>query len=432
MLLIPGAIKTKTTGDVTQNVTQATSHNYLTSNNQLLLTFGGGVVNAQTRNDTIVYTCKDKANRQRSNICMHSKVLTYMAGDPNDKCRTDHFPTGMPGNNNYYILNTHHATGRSLHSDAVVTAKTAMGGAFGADYLRLNGQGLINLAVSELRPDLTTMSLPNFFLELDDIPRLFQLWKFKLGKARQLARDAKKLANNAAGANLNWSFGWKPLIGDLQAIVSILLNVTQEIDQFEKAVNELFHRSKSMLSESDSVSGNNQYLAETRTTWEGEVSRNVVAHLVYRAMPPAQLKGLKKTLKVLTAALGFELNPRIIWDALPFTFVLDWFFEVGSFLNMYRIDTYQLPILYVDSYLQYKELVRIESSTEICYGRSDFSSWPRSHGIVTSSVFFHRMPILPDYTTLSGLGWKSPTTKQTVLLVSLATVLTGLPSKKKF
>lgn len=430
MLLIPGATKTKTTGDVTKSVTQPVSNYYLTSNNSLIGTFGGGSLVVDTSNKTITYTTKDKANRQRSNICMHTKVRTYMAGDATAISRTDHLPHGQPANNNYYLLCSHHATGMSLHSNAVVTAKSAMTGAFGADYLRLNGQGLINLAVSELRPDLTTMSLPNFFLELDDIPRLFQLWKFKLGKARQLARDANKLAKNAAGAHLSWSFGWKPLIGDLQNIVSILLNVTQEIDQFEKAVNELFHRSKSMVSEASNVSGSTAYLAETMTNWSGSVDRSVVAHLVYRAMPPAQLKGLKKTLKVLTAALGFELNPRIIWDALPFTFVLDWFFEVGSFLNMYRIDTYQLPILYVDSYLQYKERVKIESSTQICYGRTDFVIWPRSHGVTTDSEFFHRMPILPDYTTLSGLGWKSPTTKQLLLSVSLATVLTPLVKKK--
>lgn len=425
MLLIPGAIRTKTTGTITGGVTQTVSHNYLTSNDSLLLTFGGGFVNTSERNDTITYTCSDKANRQRSNWCLHSRAHTYMVGDPDVKVRTDHFPAGQPALNNYYVLNTQHATGRGVHPQAVLSAKSAIGGHFGSDYLRQNGQGLINLAVSELRPDLTTMSLPNFFLELDDIPRLFQLWKYKLKEAQTLAQTANSIGKNLAGANLNLSFGWKPLVADLQAIVDILFNVTQEIEQFESAINKLFHRSKTMVTDSSHVSGSTAYLPETMTNWEGDIRRDVTAHLVYRALPPAQLKGLKKTLKTLQAALGFELNPRIIWDALPFTFVLDWFFEVGSFLNMYRIDTYQLPILYVDSYLQYKEQFRVGSNTQICYGRSDFAPWPRSHETVTNDAFFHRMPILPDYTTLSGLGWKSPTTKQTVLLVSLATVLAG-------
>lgn len=411
MLLVPGATKTKTTGTVNKTVVLPISQNFLTSDNSVLLNFGGDTITVDSKNSTIVYTTKTKANRHQSNVCMHSKVRTYLAGDGTTRVRTDHAspPAGAP---NYYLVNTQNASALSLHSNAVVTAKAALGGSFDSDYLRGNGQGLINLAVSELRPDLTTLSVPNFFLELDDIPRLFQLWKKNLS-----------VAKNVAGANLNVNFGWKPFLGDLQKIVNILDTTRREIAAFEKSCNQIFHRSKVMVSEATNVSGGNQYLAETRTEWRADLTRTVEAHLVYRAVPPGQLKGLKKTLATLAESLGFELNPRIIWDALPFSFILDWFFDVGSFLNMYRIDTYKLPIVYVDSYLQYKQTLKIESNTQICYGRSDFSPWPRSQAVVGTYDYFHRMPILPDYTTLSGLGWKQPTTKQIVLLLSLATVL---------
>jgi len=82
-----------------------------------------------------------------------------------------------------------------------------------------------------------------------------------------------------------------------------------------------------------------------------------------------------------------------------------------------------LPIGMVDSYLQYKEEVTIESSTQICYGRSDFAPWPRSGGWVTKETTFQRMPIFPGSDTFQSLHWKTPTINQAILGISLGAVL---------
>jgi hypothetical protein len=130
----------------------------------------------------------------------------------------------------------------------------------------------------------------------------------------------------------------------------------------------------------------------------------------------------------LLDTLGFELNPRIIWEAVPFTFVIDWFFGVGTFLQRLKIDTLDLPIALVDGWVQYKETLHIEWDWTRANDGS-YTSDPKSDRASFERSFFHRIPIYPDYSSLSGLGWKCPTVNQALLGVSLATVLSKGRSK---
>lgn len=36
--------------------------------------------------------------------------------------------------------------------------------------------------------------------------------------------------------------------------------------------------------------------------------------------------------------LGINANPAVIWNAIPFSFVIDWFVNVGGFLERLRVD----------------------------------------------------------------------------------------------
>jgi hypothetical protein len=50
---------------------------------------------------------------------------------------------------------------------------------------------------------------------------------------------------------------------------------------------------------------------------------------------PQYSKWLATTLAFLDA-VGLNANPRIIWDALKYSFVVDWFARVGDHLDTYR------------------------------------------------------------------------------------------------
>jgi hypothetical protein len=233
------------------------------------------------------------------------------------------------------------------------------------------------------------------------------------------------VAKKLAGLHLNYKFGWKPTLGDLQAVTEAIRHLMDKVAEFEKALDVLFSRECTLLN--DTVTKSGSFLQSGASydycDWNAFLTRKVTAHIKWRPQPLAAMSNFMKVLRTLLDSLGFELNPRIIWDAIPFTFVIDWFFGVGSWLERFKIDTMELPIMYVDSALHYKEAIWIESDCRFDVNSTQNKPSTRSAGWVTTEKFFYRMPIFPDYTTLSGLGWKNPTRNQWTLLVSLGTVL---------
>jgi len=61
------------------------------------------------------------------------------------------------------------------------------------------------------------------------------------------------------------------------------------------------------------------------------------AKLVYSyTMPGAS--GSMRTIQGYLDALGVKLDPSIIWNAIPFSFIVDWVLDVGKFLKSFSID----------------------------------------------------------------------------------------------
>lgn len=429
MLVLLGLPKSKHRGPIVKTTSVPVSHNYRTSNDQLLLTYGGGSLNVDSFEEGITYTTRSKTNRHRSNWCWHHKIHTTYSGSPATRLRTDHFPVGQPGNNNYYLDASHHTTSSGAHSSAVTTAKAAFPTqGFGPSFLSTNAEAYINQAYADLKPDLTEMSLPNFLLEVDQLKTLIPSWKKVVKAARENWRyitQGKKrlLVKNVAGHHLAWKFGADPLVGDVQATIAALTSISNSIELWNKYAGTIFHKSKHMLESEEIVSGKSTYTAETQTSWKGTMKRTVSAHIVYRSLPILAINELDLRIRAYLDAFGVELNPRILWDAARFTFIVDWFVSVGAFLERFKIDALELPIGLVDSYLQYKEEFRCESDTVICYGRSDFTAWPRSGGWITTETSFQRMPIFPTTNVLTALHWKTPNASKAVLGLSLAAVL---------
>jgi hypothetical protein len=130
------------------------------------------------------------------------------------------------------------------------------------------------------------------------------------------------------------------------------------------------------------------------------------------------MSDLEKMLRGALDSLGFELNPNIIWDAIPFSFVVDWFFDVGSICERFKFDTLELPIKLEDSYLQNKETMVIDCRTHNngIAGQVPPSDYAGSHRV---EKFFQRVPAGPSYQIATDQGWKTPTRNQLGLALSL-------------
>jgi hypothetical protein len=358
--------------------------------------------------ESITYSTKRANQRAQSNLCLHTRNLfNYSDISSGWSC----LATVPNPDWEWRFYQNHHRACCDLKDTIIALSKTALGGSFDRSYLGANGQAYINTVMDRLRPDLRTVSVPNFLADIEDLKDLFKLWKKHVS-----------LAKNLAGAHLNFKFGWKPTVGDISDMIEGVTHMREKLAAFESQLGKIISDSTTLDASSSTVTGTYRVPGGALATYTATVNRKCIGALAWEPQPLAVMGGMDKILRGLLDSLGFELNPRIIWDAVPFTFVIDWFFGVGSWLDRFRVDTLELPIHLVDGYLQYKETLNVEWFT-VSDHLTGYVPFPRSAAARFSGTFFHRMPIYPDYATLSGLGWRMPTLNQAALLVSLATVL---------
>jgi hypothetical protein len=372
-----------------------------------------GNATVREMSEEIIYTTKRSAERHRSNSCSHTRYLRALAGGGGGSSVKTIFKQSPHINHyaDYYAWPVHASI---AHSTAETTAvgPTQLNVAMTPPVYYGSPQADIDTAFQYLKPDLTALSVPNFFLELDDVMKLFQLWKRKLG-----------LAKNLAGLHLNYAFGWKPFLSDIKQMVAVLTGLMDKLKAFEEQANKICKSHYFFPSETTSKSGSFIYGGSHKCNWYGKVTRTKSAGLIFRALPFQVTEPYMRMLRAYLDALGFELNPRIIWDAIPFTFVLDWFFGIGSWLDTHKYDTLEIPFVYVDCYVQYKQTVEISSNLNMWSEIPTVQTSAYLPTWITSQKYFCRVPVAPSDSVFRGLGWRLPTNRQARLLVSLGTAL---------
>jgi hypothetical protein len=392
-------------------------------------TFSNGSYTYGVTGEQIVYTTKRKNMRAKSNYCYHLKERFFYPGGTDVLSLSNNSPAGWTTD-----YRGHHANACNARATIVNAANTALvntrGGVLGA-----YGQAWINDFFSRVQPDLTTVSVPNFLLDIKELTRLYELWVDRSARFPRYIKNVKHatkkdVVNSIPDKFVAYKFGWKPTVADLTDMITATIGLRKKIAEFQDKLGGLYQRNSSVIHGlPTSAAGTTVYPSGGHScTWTANCQRKVEASVTYAAMPIAAIHSLDLVLRGLLDSMGFELNPRIIWDAIPFSFVVDWFFDVGSFLGRFKIDTLNLPIVLVDSFVSYKEINNIQWRW-IRANDGTYTTRPTSAGACNVSNFFHRMPIYPDYTSLSGLGWKMPTLNQAALGVSLVSLLGGARSR---
>lgn len=366
----------------------------------------------QSGTDSIVYTNKPRSQRSRSNMCRQYVERFNYIGDPAAFYRANEKPP--LGINGWYELSQNPQRRCCEAKDLVVgTVKTALGVTTPPTaYLGANGLALINSAWQKLQPDLTRVSVPNFLLDIEDITQLYKLWK-----------KSASVVKNVAGLHLNYKFGWKPTIGDVKDMALAITRFRDNLAAFEAAIGGKVQVSSKEVNESSSITGNIEYPTGSHVYYNAKLKRSVSAYITYAPQPLAVTGELDRTLRGFIDSIGVELNPRILWDAVPFTFVVDWFFGVGNWLSRFKVDALELPVSLVDSCLQLKDELEVSWYWLRHPADGYYSNEPKSEGAAYSFRFFQRMPIFPDFASLTGLGWRLPNFNQATLLLSLGAVL---------
>lgn len=164
---------------------------------------------------------------------------------------------------------------------------------------------------------------------------------------------------------LEISYGWLPTLGDIHEILS--QGFGKEI-KFEAKGKAKFRVQEMISIEKDTLGPNNQYI-------NGEV------YLSQRSTVKVRAKfGIKSHLSGALSAWGIDNPLALAWEALPYSFVVDWFFNVGSYLN--DVGNISQPV-------QLKEMVVIKNTYHAVSGQGTIS-WSKTGNWTTShnSAFF--------------------------------------------
>lgn len=173
----------------------------------------------------------------------------------------------------------------------------------------------------------------NFLLELRDLRRMVQIWDNRLSKLR-----------NLAGGHLNYAFGWAPFLGDIRDIYKGLKNLRTRVRWLlSNQGRVLKKRYKRILpgyadSEVNAFAPNLQAnLGGTlvyRLKWSWVVKPTYHATLIYRYTMP-KLGEIEAQIDAFFNTLGVRWDPSIVWNAIRFSFVIDWFTGFGPWLRTF-------------------------------------------------------------------------------------------------
>lgn len=170
--------------------------------------------------------------------------------------------------------------------------------------------------------------------------------------------DPKKIAKAASKDFLNVEFGWLPIISDLKSIHNSLRHAQDIIDQLDRDSGKMVRRGWKFkpVTENEIIPVSNAQKApfalDGSSLWvsltkrpQGQVFREFsqTREIWFKGaftylVPPQRPNGftsddIARRIIQAQAVLGAGLTPDDIWNLLPWSWLVDWFSNIGDFLK---------------------------------------------------------------------------------------------------
>lgn len=183
-------------------------------------------------------------------------------------------------------------------------------------------------ALASINPFSPQVDLPLFLFELREFPRMLR----DLGN---VLRGRVKPAD-VPGGYLAYQFGWRPLVSDLSSLLDFAGSINKAGKALQNAANggrvshSLGSKSSSVpLSTYDYAVYTGTYkLSQVRTT---KVKAWCTARVHLTDSLPPTLD--ERQMLYLRTAFGLNFRPAMIWDAIPWTWLIDYFTNIGDLME---------------------------------------------------------------------------------------------------
>jgi hypothetical protein len=217
---------------------------------------------------------------------------------------------------------------------------------------------------ARMSPSKPHVSLPNFLFELKDLPGMSkQLVGFgsNLGTAVQLIKQGGdgllgRSARTYADMQLAVSFGWAPLLADLGSMIGFSQAFERRRTEIErmnrkgglrKSIKLSSYVRDTAVTRNKAVFGRGNVTIRATETLTGRTDRWATSR--WKPMFPYSAPYTDADIAASILGLSFNRAPKVIWDALPWSFLVDYFTNIGDVLenvsNMLRYDCYRICVM---------------------------------------------------------------------------------------
>lgn len=293
-----------------------------------------------TRNYTeYAESMQDLLGRKNENYCFHSKTLSS-PGTPGGYLGRLTTPDGYHMDV-YGVGPTDYDTGSTYSPHSLI------------DLDDVDWYSMYLSALPRIKQEMDE-SFANFAI---DTPSLLKIRKLKprIEVLKPLLRNfrsfkgsvetLKVLVSRAADANLLLHFGIMPLFDEIPALIRSVSAARAQYNRLKDLSNKWITRHVRFIaapSSEEIISSSSPSLYVTCTNTKSITKRYVSNRYInsdvrclkirYKYQIPELPDWLAITYSTLDS-LGLNLNPKIVWDATRYSFVVDWFLKVSPFLN---------------------------------------------------------------------------------------------------
>jgi hypothetical protein len=286
-------------------------------------------------------------------------------------------------------------------------------------------------ALRSMLPSMKSeLSSVNSLIELKDfvsLPQLIrELGRYSFLLTYQSIREAVRLG---AGATLQWKFNIRPLISDIAGIFRALSSLERRINDLltRAGTPQRKHFAYEWQEFPPTVTETSQgyyvfaqyqlptsyYLNTFRTRRVANTPKSQFHAEIEYNFNFTQYQIEHARILGLLDAFGVNLNPAIIWNAIPWSFVVDWVIGVSRWLDNFKVENMK-PVINIRRYLwsiKRERVVHLTRIADTATGAYGFPALPsqRAEAPMPSvrEVAYRRFTGVPDTSSLITSGLSS-------------------------
>lgn len=222
-----------------------------------------------------------------------------------------------------WILNYNQKGGEPPNGGTVYrdVPQPKMGGAYGLEHLIKADGGTATEVMARTNPSRAHASIPNFLSELRELPLL-------------LKKVGDNVLTKIATGNISYKFGLKPLVSDLLKMTEFSRVARRRFENLQKLQEDGGLKRKITVSSAFQsggfvrVQGNYSHEVHDYTSSKCWATVRWVSSESFPTTDEALENYIYRSIRGIDPS---QLT-SVIWEALPWSWLVDWYAEVGSYL----------------------------------------------------------------------------------------------------